>query len=214
MNVNFISEVTSFHRLTKTTHFSNNAQLLWYKLFLLWNEAGFPDWLQVDNLRLMAMIQVRSKNALFRARSELLEAGLLIYKRGGPGHPNTYQFTLVGNKPLWGAAAPSKKTPEPEPETKPAAKPIYKEKKSKPTDQTKKTTHGDFGNVSLTAAELQQLKRDYPHNWQDWIRRLDLGKAVKDYHYANDYAAILSWIDNEEREARDKDFQELINEII
>lgn len=210
MEVNFISEITGFDRFTKTTHFSNNAQLLWFKLFLLWNEAGFPDWLQVDNLRLMAMIQVNSKNALFRARSELLEAGLIVYQRGGPGHPNKYQFAILGKKPLWGSPQPSPKAPISEPVTEP----IYKQNKTKPNIKKEKTIYGDFGNVLLSDDERIKLQTNYPDTWEDWIRRLDLGKAVKDYSYANDYAAILSWIAKEEREERDKAFQELMDELI
>lgn len=218
MDVNFITEITSFERFTKTTHFSNNAQLLWFKLFLLWNEAGFPDWLQVDNLRLMAMIQVHSKNALFRARSELLAAGLIVYQRGGPGHPNKYQFSIFGKQPLRGAPKPFPKAPNAEPEREPFAEPetepIYKINQTKQNVKKEKTIHGDFGNVLLSDEELLKLQTDYPDTWEDWICRLDLGKAVKDYNYANDYAAILSWIAKEEREERDKAFQELMDEII
>lgn len=39
----------------------------------------------------------------------------------------------------------------------------------------------------------------YP-DWEEWIRRLDMGKEMKGYQYANDYAAILYWIEKEERE--------------
>lgn len=218
MEVNFITEITSFHRFVKTTHFSNNAQLLWFKMFLLWNETGFPDWLQVDNLRLMAMIQVNSKNALFRARSELLEAGLIIYQRGGNCHPNKYQFNIFGKQPLGSSPKLLKEEPATEPEREPLAEPetepLYKQNKTKPNYKKEKITHGDFSNVSLTGVELKKLQRNYPDTWEDWIRRLDLGKAVKDYSYTNDYAAILSWIDKEEREERDKAFQELMDEII
>lgn len=218
MKVNFITEITSFHRFVKTTHFSNNAQLLWFKMFLLWNETGFPEWLQVDNLRLMAMIQVNSKNALFRARCELLDAGLIVYQRGGNNRPNKYQFAIFGNQPLWSSVNPRKKEPVSVPGTEPLAEPetepLYKLDETKLNSKKEKTTHGDFGNVSMTEAELEELQRDYPDTWENWIRRLDIGKAAKDYNYANDYAAILSWIDKEEREERDKAFQELMEEII
>lgn len=94
MKVNFISEITAFYRWVKSNHLSANAQLLWFQLFCLWNEAGFPDWLQVDTLRMMGMIQVGSKNTLVRARDELLQAGLVKMIKGKHKSPHKYQFVL------------------------------------------------------------------------------------------------------------------------
>jgi len=56
------------------------------------------------------------------------------------------------------------------------------------------------------------LKDDFPDSWEDWIRRVDLGKARKDYNYSNDYAAIHSWHEKDEADARDKAFQEMMDD--
>ncbi len=95
MQVNFISDVTSFYRLIKRQHLGINARMLWFHLFCLWNEAGFPEWLQVGMFRMMSMIQVNNKNALIRARCELIEAGLLVSQRVVNRQPNRYQLLSV-----------------------------------------------------------------------------------------------------------------------
>lgn len=214
MQVNFISEVMGFHRLTKTRRISNKAQLLWFNLFLLWNEAGFPDWLQVDVMRMMAMLQVNSKSTVIRARDELINAGLLVLKPGGNRQPNKYQFTLLSEQSLRGTQKQSKSKPETGRETGCETSPLYKQNQTKQKLQKEKSAFGEFGNVYLTAEELKKLQTDYPDNWEQWIHRLDMGKEVKGYIYASDYAAIRNWMENEEREERDIAFQELMNDWI
>lgn len=66
--------------------------------------------------------------------------------------------------------------------------------------------------VHLTDEELLKLQEKYPDTWEDWIIRVDRGKAMKDYKYKNDYAGILSWIDKEEKEETQKAFNELMAE--
>lgn len=75
-----------------------------------------------------------------------------------------------------------------------------------------KSAYGQFGNVFLTASEMELLKADFPDSWEDWIRRLDLGKESKGYVYSSDYAAIHSWQQKEDQQASDQAFQELLDE--
>lgn len=224
MQVNFIVEVTSFYRLVKHQHLGMNAQMLWFHLFCLWNEAGFPDWLQVDMLRMMSMIQVNSKNTLIRARSELIEAGLLLSRRGVNRQPNLYQLQPVpresghGTPKNNGFTAPGKPQTAPQtalqttPETTTETGHIYKPDHTKPKVQKEKSAFGQYGNVLLTGAELEKLQQEFPETWADWIRRLDTGKEAKGYQYASDYAAILNWYEKDENDARDKAFAELMAE--
>ena len=212
MQVNFISEVTSFHRLVKHQHLGSNAQMLWFHLFCLANEAGFPDWLQVDLRRMMSMIQVNSKNTTIRARDELIAAGLLICKSGGNRQPNRYQLVSLAqsknNRPKYEPQS----EPQSEPQTALETGPLYKLNHTKPKVQKKKTAFGHYSNVLLTQEELKKLQDEFPDTWEDWIHRLDAGKEAKGYTYANDYAAILNWVEKDEHDARDKAFAELMEE--
>jgi hypothetical protein len=111
-SVNFITEMTGFYRLITSQHLSANARLLWFELFLLWNEAGFPEWLQVDSLRMMSMIDTKTRSTMIRARDQLISAGLLVCRTQNNKQPNKYQFVTFGSREQ------SKKQQQTEPETR------------------------------------------------------------------------------------------------
>jgi hypothetical protein len=224
MAPNFVREVTGFYRLVNSQHISRNAQLLWFHLFCLWNEAGFPEWLVVDLRRMMCMIQVDEKKTLLRARDELVKKGLLISRRGVSRQPNRYQLQSVARE--WGMV-PEKKTdlkggqkaemtpqtPVQTPvETTPQTTPLYKINHTKPNDKKEKESFGEYDNVLLSRVELLKLQQEFPDTWEDWIRRLDIGKEMRGYQYQNDYAAILNWMEKDDNDARDKAFAELMEE--
>lgn len=216
MKVNFVSEITAFYRWLKSSHLSNNAQLLWFHLFCYWNEAGFPDWLQVDTLRMMGMVQMKSKNTLIRARDELVSAGLLLVAKGKHKAPNKYQFILFNSVNGCGSnfepQTGSKTGSQTGCKTGSQTGHLYKLNQTKPNSKKDKAVYGEFGNVLLSAEEMAKLKSEFPDSWEEWIRRLDRGKEVKGYRYSNDYAALLNWIDNDEREKTEQAFQELMAE--
>ena len=202
---------------SKADHLSNNAQLLWFHLFCYWNEAGFPDWLQVDTLRMMGMVQMKSKNTLIRARDELINAGLLTVAKGKHKAPNKYQFILFDGSNSWGSKnepqTGSKTGSEAGCQTGTDTGHLYKQNQTKPNPKKEKTAYGEFGNVLLSADEVEKLQTEYPDIWEEWIKRLDVGKEMKGYQYSNDYAALLNWIENKEREKTEQAFQELMAEL-
>lgn len=89
---------------------------------------------------------------------------------------------------------------------------LYKLNNTKANNNKEKSRYGQFGNVLLTRSEIELLKADFPDSWEDWIRRLDLGKETKGYVYSSDYAAIHSWQQKDGQQARDQAFQELLDE--
>lgn len=185
MQVNFILEVTSFYRLTKRQHLGMNAQMLWFHLFCLWNEAGFPEWLQVDMLRMMSMIQVNSKNTVIRARNELIEAGLMVGKSGGNRQPNLYRLVSVAQSKSQSSKNVPQNEPQSELQTAPETGPLYKQYHTKPKVKKEKAAFGCYGNVLLSQDELEKLQHDFPESWEYWIKRLDDGKEAKGYTYAS-----------------------------
>lgn len=218
MKVNFVTEITAFYRWVKSNYISSNAQLLWFQLFCLWNEAGFPEYLQVDTQRLMGMIQVSSKNTLYRARDELIQAGLLKLFKGKHKTPHKYQFVLFAAcvEKMTSTATGSNsepKTASKRNENEPLSGRLYKLNQMKPNLNKEKAVYGEFGNVLLSSVEIEKLQNEYPDTWEEWIRRLDMGKEMKGYQYTNDYAAILNWIEKEEREKTEQVFQELMAEL-
>ena len=56
------------------------------------NKANWQKWIQVDNLRLMAAMQMSSEKTLIKCRDELMKAGLIAYQKGKKGCPNKYRL--------------------------------------------------------------------------------------------------------------------------
>ena len=59
------------------------------------NVLRWPDDFQLDNKRVMEMINTRSKGMALDARKELVEAGLIAFTPGVKGKPSTYHMNSV-----------------------------------------------------------------------------------------------------------------------
>ena len=92
MQQNFIVQINLFSRYLETHYLSPGAQLLWFKLFLLFNRSNWQEWVTVDLLRMMTMIGVQSEHSVVRVRDELVEAGLIEYRKGKKRQPNQYKM--------------------------------------------------------------------------------------------------------------------------
>ena len=96
--MNYIKEIKAFEKWVETHHLSDLSQLLWYKLMFMANESGWSEWVTVDNLTLMAKIQKRREATFIKNRDELIQAGLIEYKRGKKGVPNKYRIISFCSK--------------------------------------------------------------------------------------------------------------------
>lgn len=88
----YIDQINAFERWCDSNYLPPLSQLLWYKLFKLNNRAGWNQWVQIDNLRLMAEIQVRREATFIDLRDKLFDAKLIEYKKGHKGSPNRYRI--------------------------------------------------------------------------------------------------------------------------
>ncbi len=75
--------------------FPPTAQLLYFKLLDVFNVCGWPEWVSVDNFRLMGMVQVAKKDTLWRARDALVSGGFIEYRKGKKRHPVTVQTHTI-----------------------------------------------------------------------------------------------------------------------
>lgn len=91
MKINYLREIVEFERWLEDHALPNTAQLLWHKLMSRCNKLMWPEWFALDNLRLMAIMQV-SKNTLVKARDALIEAGRIEMRTGKKGSPNQYRL--------------------------------------------------------------------------------------------------------------------------
>ena len=96
--MNYLVEIKNFERLLEYKHLPALAQLLWYKLMHYHNESMWEEWVEVENLRLMADLHIDSKNTFLRCRDSLIEAGLLEVQAGKKGMPTRYRIISLNSK--------------------------------------------------------------------------------------------------------------------
>ena len=90
----YIDYLNSFNRWLEHNHLPLPAQVLYFRLLDLFNRSGWAEWVSVDNLRMLCMVQSESKHTLLRARDALIEAGFLEYKRGKKNTPGKYKLGI------------------------------------------------------------------------------------------------------------------------
>ena len=88
----YIDYLNEFNRWLESNVLPGNAQLMFFKFLDVFNRAGWPEYVQVDNLRLTLMIDASAITTAIRARDKLVEAGFLIYQKGKKGTPNRYSL--------------------------------------------------------------------------------------------------------------------------
>lgn len=225
--MNYIKEINAFERWLETNYLAAQSQLLWYRLMALCNRSGWPEWVIVDNQRLMGMIGCGSKNTFLRARDGLIEAGLVQYVKGKKGSPNKYHIVSFSSEsePYKWKGSFSEPQTEPytepqtelktEPYTEPQTGPIYKHKhklnKTKresdaradePTTDAENVQgrYGRFKNVILSDLQSKLLREEYGPGSEWMIKNLDNyleTHPVKKRLYQNHYATMVKWADED-----------------
>ena len=94
----YIDLLNSFHQWQKTNYLSGSARLLYYSLLAIFNEARWPEQVQIDNFRLMSMLDTRTERVAIAARDSLVAAGLIEYSKGKKRSPNTYRLKYTPQK--------------------------------------------------------------------------------------------------------------------
>lgn len=94
----YIDLLNAFQRLTRAHYLSGHARLLYYGLLEVFNEAHWPERVQVDNFRAMSMIDTRTEKTVISARDELVHAGLIAYEKGRKKQPNAYVLKHLGSE--------------------------------------------------------------------------------------------------------------------
>ena len=90
--MSYIDLIKAFERWLETNYLPSLAQLLWYKLIALFNNAGWCEWVTVDNQRLMAKLNLKREATFVTYRDKLVECGLFEYQKGKKGSPNKYKI--------------------------------------------------------------------------------------------------------------------------
>lgn len=94
----YLDLLNSFHQWQKSNYLPGNARLLYYSLLAIFNEARWPEQVQIDNFRLMSMLDTRTERVAIAARYSLVAAGLIDYSKGKKRSPNTYRLKYTPQK--------------------------------------------------------------------------------------------------------------------
>lgn len=86
----YIDYLNRFNQFLESSALPPSAQLLYYKLLHVFNRAGWPPTVQVDNQRMMTMLGNITEPTLILNRRKLVEAGFIQFHSGRRGVPSQY----------------------------------------------------------------------------------------------------------------------------
>ena len=224
--MNYLAEIVAFERRIEVETLSGYSQLIWYRLMSLSNKSYWAEWVTVDNPRLMSLSGIKSKSTFLRARDELIDFGLIDYRRGKKGRPNQYRMiSLVDhgqesfgtnmdrnnvNGVYLDRNMEPNTVPNVEPNTVPNVEPIYKQNKYKQnktkesardtSNQEFKSRYGRFNHVLLSDRDMQLLKAEYGQAANRMINNLDCyleQHPEKLKKYESHYATMVKWADED-----------------
>lgn len=215
MNVNYLAEIIAFERWLETNYLPIPSQLLWYKLMSIFNRSGWSEWVVIENLKLMAAMQMGREATLINVRNELIKAGLITYQKGKKGSPNRYKMIYFTFKREVQSEVQREVQSEVYPVVQEAVESadIYKqnktETKEKDTNVSKKSNPvkhrmGEYGHVTLSDEEFQKLKKEYGDLAQEAIKYLDEYVEMKGYKHKSSYLAIRKWVIDAVKEQKEK----------
>lgn len=95
--VNYLQELNAFRDWTLLNHPSTGQIALWYSLMSIDNMTGWQEWFTVANQTLQLMTGM-SKAGLDKARGELINKGLILYKSGSTKQAGKYKLVSIYNK--------------------------------------------------------------------------------------------------------------------
>ena len=90
--MSYIDRLNSFNLWLESNALEPASQLLYFKLLNVFDRAGWPESVQVDNQRIMSMTGQRNEKAAIAARDRLVSAKLITYQRGKKGAPGRYSI--------------------------------------------------------------------------------------------------------------------------
>ena len=117
----YLDLLNAFDEWIEQNSISTCQIAIWYRLAALYNKLGRPEWVSVDNLKLMWMAQINNKNTFIKNRDKLIELRLIEFEKGKKGKPNQYKVAteVLVNSPKKG----NKFEPEIEPQIAPKVAP-------------------------------------------------------------------------------------------
>ena len=201
--------------------YSINAKLLYALLLGRTQLSQKSGWVSEDGnvyviytIRQMANDLNRSERTVKAALAELENAGLITRVRQGWNRANRIFLQLPDEVQL-SSRPEGKFCPMNGRESSHCMGqnlPISKKEKKK-TDSSQNSRRenahrcfGQYQNVFLLDSELADLQSTYPGQYEDYINRLSAYMASNGKHYANHYATIRKWLDEDSKSKPGKNY--------
>ena len=204
-----------------TGEYSINAKLLYGLLLNRTTLSQKSGWVSEDGnvyviytIKQMANDLDRSERTVKTALRELENAGLITRIRQGWNQANRIFLQIPdrvqissrpeGNicpmdvqdsSPCMGQNLPASNT-----DTE------YKEHSKTERVESTRRRYGEFQNVFLSDGEISALQADFPNQYDEYIQRLSRYMASNGRHYANHYATIRKWLDEDNRGKSTKNY--------
>ena len=94
--MDYIRQINAFENWVEFNEIGPGAQLLWYKLMRVANLSGWQNELSISNTKLISMTKSTEKT-LINNRNQLIQNGLLQYKKRGRTKAGIYILTDITN---------------------------------------------------------------------------------------------------------------------
>lgn len=98
MELKPLSLINSFNRIAEQYDLDIETQIIYFKLWSLWNEARRPENFSIDNKRLMKLTRIKSDSVLVSRRKKLIELNLIEYVPGKKGQSSNYSLIDTASK--------------------------------------------------------------------------------------------------------------------
>ena len=161
----------------------------------------------IYTIKQMANDLNRSERTVKTALCELENAGLLTRVRQGLTKANRLFLQIPDgvqlSSPLMGKGCLSEvqKTAPLDGQKLPTSNTNTEYKEQSKTERVESTRrrYGEYQNVFLSGEEYSRLETAYPGKAAEYIERLSRYMASNDRHYANHYATIKKWLDEDSK---------------
>ena len=177
--------------------YSINAKLLYGLLLNRTTLSQKSGWVSEDGnvyaiytIKQMANDLDRSERMVKTALRELENARLITRVRQGWNQANRI-FLQIPDRVQVSSPCMGQKLPTSNTDTE------YKEHSKTERVESTRRRYGEFQNVFLSDEECSQLETAYPGKAAEYIERLSRYMASNDRHYANHYATIKKWLDED-----------------
>lgn len=90
--MNYLKNVVAFESFAELHQISDKAYRLWHSLMSINNSCAWADWFEVPLIRLQSKLALTNPQTIYNARNQLVQLGLLKFKKGSRGQSATYHL--------------------------------------------------------------------------------------------------------------------------